>query len=263
MNNDLKTTDLFSKIVRYWWILVGLMVLAGLVGLLISHFLPPIYESESVITSTLDYSQLGRMDDWKEDQVYKAIGDIIGSSEVISKAVDNAKQEGLNISLEEFEEKISLDRQDTRWVMRVRDNSAKNAKKLNQYWATAAMNALAEMNTNNETAFVYHQYINSLTDCFEESVMVDPSSVECNSENLDEIREEMAAAAENTFGINYSTSLTFTHTSFELTTKSTLPKTPVLYAQGGMVIAGAFIGLCLGLLFFLSGWPKEKQAEII
>lgn len=260
MNNDLRTTELFSRIVRFWWILVGLMVLTGLAGLLISHFFPPLYESESVITSTLDYSQLGRMDDWKEDQVYKAIGDIIGSSEVISKAVDQAKLEGLDITLDEFEEKKSLDRQDTRWVMRIRDNSPEIAQKLNQYWATAAMNALAEMNTKNETAFFYHQYINSLTDCFEESVMVDPSSVECNSKNLNEIREEMAAAVEYTSGINYSASLTFTHTSFELTTKSTLPKSPVLYAQGGMVIAGAFIGLCLGLLFFLSGWPKEKQA---
>ncbi len=260
MTNDFKTSELFTKVLRYWWILVGLMILAGMVGLLISHFIPQVYESESVITSTLDYSQLGRIDDWGKDHVYKAIGGIIGSSDVKLKAIEQANLEGWDITLDEFEAKSSLDRQDSSWVMRVRDDSPKDAKKLNKYWAEAAMNALSEMNSKNEIAFVYQQYINSLTDCFEESVMVDPASVECNTQNLDEIRQEMAEAAENTNGINYSTSLTFMHTSYALTTKPTLPTSPVLMARGWMVFAGAMIGLCLGLILFLAGWPKEKQA---
>lgn len=260
MVNDLKTSELSTKVMRYWWILVGLMILAGLVGLLVSHFIPPVYESESVITSTLDYSQLGRINDWGQDQVYKAIGNIIGSSEVKRKAVEQANLDGWDITLDDFEAKTSLDRQDTRWVMRVRDDSPKNAKKLNNYWAEAAMNALSEMNSKNAIVFAYQQYINSLTNCFEESVMVDPASVECNTQNLDEIRQEIAEAAENTSGINYSTSLILTHTSYALTTEPTLPSSPVLLARGWMVFAGAMIGLCLGFILFLSDWPKEKQA---
>jgi uncharacterized protein involved in exopolysaccharide biosynthesis len=259
--NDFSTSDLFSKLMRYWWIITGLMILGGLLGLLASNLIKPIFESESVITSTLDYGQLGRMDDWKEDQVYRAIGDIIGSTEVKTRAVEQANLAGLKITLSEFEEKASLDRQDTRWVMRIRDESPEYAQKLNSFWAAAAVDSLAEMNSRNESAFAYQQYINSLTDCFEQSVVVEPASFECNSQSLEEIRKEMAAADENANGIGYVSSLVFSHTSFGLTTESTLPTSPVLFARGGMVIAGAFIGLCLGLLLFLSGWPKEKQAS--
>jgi hypothetical protein len=259
MTNDFSAPSFFSRVVRFWWILIGLMIAGGVVGFLLSHIIRPMYESEAVVTSSLDYANLGNLDDWEEDQTYLAIGDIITSTDVKEKVLAAASADGVVLTRDALEKAFSADRQDTRWVMRVRAPSAEEAQQLNSYWVSAAMDALTTMKEKTASSLVMQQYLNSLADCFGQSVVVEPSSASCSAQNVDSLRDEMAAAAEQAGNSNFYTTLIISHTSFEMTTSPTLPSSPVMNARGFLVIAGALIGLIAALILFICDWPKVKQ----
>jgi hypothetical protein len=237
------------------------MILGGLSGFLSTLFFHPIYESKAVITSTLDYGVLGKLDDWEEDQLYLAIGDIITSSGVKASIVEKANANGIKIPANDIEEQFTANRQDTRWVMRVRNSDPVMAQKLNQYWTEASVAALVSMKEMNSTSLVFQQKLNSLAACFEESVVVEPISSSCSIQNLDQIRAEMADAAAFPDLMDFRSSLIISHASFQLTTEPTLPSAPVLYRRNFVVLAGAMIGLFFGVILFTVGWPRVKKAS--
>jgi uncharacterized protein involved in exopolysaccharide biosynthesis len=257
--NDFSISQFFTRVLRYWWLLICLMVAGGLLGVLLAVLHPPVYESSAVITSSLDYARLGRLDDWEEDQQYIAIGDVIGSTEVKQKVIAAAQQNGIEFSESELANAFFLDRQDTRWVLRVRTKAPNLSTQLNELWSAAAIDALIEKRDAMSESLTLQQRLNSLALCFEQSIVVEPGSSECTVENLSEIREEMSTIA-STYEIqNYQSSLLFSRTSFELTTEATFPSTPVLHERNFLVLAGALAGFCLGMILFTAGFPKNKE----
>lgn len=261
MTNDFSTKHLFSRIIHYWWILAALMILGGLIGFLATLLFKPVYESTAAVSTTLDYAVLGKVDDWEEDQVYSAIGDIITSTDVKDEVLALALADGVELTGPQIDKYFSADRQDTRWVMRVRADSAKIARKLNMYWSTAVMDALTQLKTDSETTLVMQQYLFSLADCFEQSVAIEPVAMSCDIQDIDELRAEMAKTSEQTKDMTNRSAFVLTHTSFALTTEPTLPTDSVLYTRNLMVLCGALIGLFLGLILFSLNWPALKQEK--
>lgn len=259
--NDFSTSQFFTRVLHYWWLLIGLMVAGALLGFVITVLIPPIYESKAVITSSLDYARLGRLDDWEEDQQFIAIGDVIGSTEVNQKVIAAGEQNGIEISEGELADIFFLDRQDTRWVLRVRTKDPNLSFQLNELWSATAIDALVEKRNAMSESLTLQQRLNSLVSCFEQSVIIEPASSECSVENIAEIREEISEITANSELQEYQTSLLFTHTSFEVTTKPTSPSTPVLYKRNFLVLAGALAGFCLGLILFTAGFPKTQETN--
>jgi hypothetical protein len=261
MTNDFSTKHFFSRIIHFWWILAALMILGGVIGFLATFLLKPVYESTAVVSTTLDYAVLGKLDDWEEDQVFRSIGDIITSTEVKDEVLALAQEDGVDLTGPQFDKYFSADRQDTRWVMRVRAESAKTAQRLNTYWSTAVMDALNQLKTDSDSAMVVQQYMFSLADCFEQSVAVEPVAMSCEIQNIDELRAEMAKTGEQGTDKSNRSTFVLSHTSYALTTDPTLPTDSVLYTRNLMVLCGALIGLFLGFVLFSLKWPGLKQEK--
>jgi len=259
MTEDLNISAFFSQVMKRWWLLIGLMILGGVAGLLLSLVRQPLYQSEATVTTVLDYAVLGRLDDWEQDQLYLAIGDVIESTKVKEQVIAAANANDIALTVKDIDENFAADRQDTRWMMRVRAESPELAQQLNEYWTAAAMDALVEMSINNQQAFVYQRYLASLTDCFEQSVVIDPVSQECSISDVNAIREAMTTAIASTGSLDYRRSLILFHASFELTTEPTLPASVAVFSRSIMVLAGAFIGLLAVLIFFIIELPGTKR----
>jgi hypothetical protein len=261
MTNDFNSKNLFSRIIHFWWILAALMILGGVIGFLVTFLLTPVYESTAAVSTTLDYAVLGKVDDWEEDQVYSAIGDIITSTAVKDEVLALAQADGVEMTGLQIDKYFSADRQDSRWVMRVRADSAKSARKLNMYWSTAVMDALTRLKSESESTLVMQQYLFSLADCFEQSVAVEPVAMSCEIQDIDELREEMARTGVETTDVANRSVFILSHTSYVLTTEPTLPSDSVLYTRNLMVLCGALIGLFLGFILFSLNWPVFKQEK--
>jgi capsular polysaccharide biosynthesis protein len=259
MTEDLNISAFFSRVMKHWWLLIGLMILGGVAGLLLTLVRQPLYQSEATVTSVLDYAVLGHLSDWEQDQLYRSIGDVIDSSKVKEQVIAQANANGIALTADDVAQNFAADRQDTRWMMRVRAESPEQAQQLNEYWASAAMDALVEMSVTNQAAFAYQRYLASLTDCFEQSVIIDPVSQECNISDVNAIREAMTTASASTGNLDYRRSLILSHASFELTTEPTLPTSAALFSRNIMTLAGALIGLLAALIIFLTGVPGTKR----
>ena len=261
MNEDFAPSRLFTKLVRFWWALALLVVLGGGIGILISRVHPPVYESRAVITSVIDYSMLGKLDDYEEDQVFVGIGELIGSTAVKNAVIARAEKENTNLTNEAILNSLFLDRQDNRWVLRVRLNDANYAQRVNQIWAENAMAALTAMHNKAVADFGSQQYINSLVSCLQESVVQESGSAACNIQNISAIQKEIQNAINDPAVRAETGSLLLLHTSFELTAEPDLPGSPILLAQNLSALTGMLIALLLGLVLLSIDFPIRNKSE--
>jgi hypothetical protein len=247
MDEDFSPSKTFINLMHFWWVLALLMITGGFCGVLISRLHKPVYESKAVITSVLDYSLIGQIDDTQEDQVYVTIGQIIGSSAVENEVVVQAKADQLNLTDAEILNSLSLDRQDNRWVLHVRLTNSEYARKINQYWSSNAMKALEDMKSNAVVGYMSQQYINSLATCLQQSVVSESGSTICTSQNIANLQKEMSQILTDPNSQIDSSSLSLLHISFELTEVPELSASPVLFAQNISALAGILIALIIGL----------------
>ncbi|MHC1740745.1 MAG: Wzz/FepE/Etk N-terminal domain-containing protein [Anaerolineaceae bacterium] len=262
MNDDFSPSLLFSRLLHFWWIMGLLMIFGGGAGVLLSRAHQPVYESKATITSALDYSVLGKLDDYEEDQVFVAIGEIIGSTSVKQAVVSDAQKNNLGVSEADILDNLSLDRMDNRWVMRVRLSDPQLAQQINGYWASNAMQALIMMKVKAVTNFANQQFISSIVSCLQESVILESGSTSCGNQNYEMIQSEIKKIVDDPSTQIASDSLILLHTSFELTDEPNLPNSPVLFGQNISALAGILIAMFLGLVAFSTDFPHflKKKA---
>ena len=186
---------------------------------------------------------------------------MIGSTEVKNEVLSRAKADQIALTEDQLTKSFSLDRQDNRWVLRVRLNDPQLAQKLDRYWSESAMQALQTMKAKAVTGFIGQEYLNSLATCLQQSVVLESNSTSCNVQNIPLIQSEIKKAVDDPEMNLASSSLTLFHTSFQLTTEATLPGAPVLFSQNTSALAGMLIGLIIGLVLLSIDfpiWAKDK-----
>lgn len=258
MENDLAPIQILNRLKHFWWGIVALMILGGGIGLFFATLRPAVYESNSTLSAVIDYAFVSRLEDWEEDQIFQAVGDVIQSSSVFEKVINDASAAGLPLSQQEIAANFSADRQDTRWVLRVRHSDPQTAQKFGQIWSQNAIAALGDLHKNAMTSVAVQSSLNSLVNCLQDKVVVDASSALCPEKDLTEVKKEIDAIANDPNLQEVWNSLALSHTSFELTGEATLPSSPVLYGRNISALAGALIGLLLGVGLVNSGLLNKK-----
>lgn len=244
---------------KYWWVVLVLMILGGGLGLFITSLRPPIYESSATISTAIDYAFLSRLDDWEEDQIFQSVGDIIVSSAVLDQVKTQAAAAGNTLTQAEIAANFSADRQDTRWVLRVRNTDPQLAQQWAKIWSEEAITALSNLRKNAVTSVAVQTSLNSLVNCLQDKVVADASSALCPDKDPEEVKSEISALANDPDLKPVWNSLALSHTSFELTGQANLPSSPVLSGRNISVLAGALIGLLLGVILVNSGLLNKKN----
>ena len=257
MNDDFSPYDVSVRVIRSWWLVLLFMLLGAVCGLTIARLHKPVYESQSVISSTIDYSVTGILSEPREDKIYQAIGNVIISSDVIDAVISKTKLEGLGLTDEDIRDSFSVGRQDARWVLRTRASTPEIAVKLADYWSQAAMDALAEQKINSTTVQNAQIYLASLEECLSQSVVLDPVSSSCNYQNLPAIQAEIQRVMQDPVMLMTVRTIQLNQISFELTTTPTTPSSPVLFSQNLSTLFGSLIGLLIGLWLISAGLPGK------
>ena len=95
MESDFVPSEMIKKVIKRWWVFAALMILGGLAGMLVTRIHKPVYQSQAVITTAVDYAYAGRLEDYELDHLILTVGDIIDSSQVKQK-VFNASSAGIS-----------------------------------------------------------------------------------------------------------------------------------------------------------------------
>jgi len=255
---DVIPSEILKCVGRWWWLVILLMVAGGAVGILVVRLQHPVYESQASITTSIDFAYAGRIDEAQVDSLISTIGDEINSTAVMDVVKQKAADQGISVTDETIKERFTKSRQGYRWELTVRDTNPQTAQTLTQIWVNAAGEALAAFQARSQEILAMRSAQLALQACFSQSVVVEPVSAYCSTENLTTIRDVLARTSSSEKLPNLENAILLSSISTEITDNAYLPGSPVLLKQNFSALAGCLSGLLIGLGFLIFG--KNKKA---
>jgi uncharacterized protein involved in exopolysaccharide biosynthesis len=250
MESDFVPSMLITKAVKKWWVFV-LMIVGGVAGMLVTRIHKPVFQSQAVITTAVDYAYAGRLEDYELDHLILTVGDVIDSTQVKQQVVTRALQEIPGISEKAILENLTPIRKGYDWILSVRTSEADSAQKIAQWWAAEAMNSLQKMSNAALEDFHQQTAMLSIESCFSQSVVAENGASGCTTEDLETLKTYLTVNTDTAESLRDS--ILLSNLSFEITTEPELPSSPILFRQNLNVAAGALIGLIIALGWFFRG----------
>ncbi len=224
---------------RYWWLLVLLMLIGVGLGWVFDQFAPPLYEARAEITISIDITRTGTLTGENQDMVIDSVGDIIGSS-----AVKNALQQDFPPSANTA---TFLERKADRFALRVEARDPQAAVEIASRWSQLALAKLDDASLHVIAADILQRSIANLSTCIEQlpSAGSDPENCAHLSfagiqiliqESGKQLRQENADSLGLIPGIRYWISQT-----------PMTPTQPVQYNRKYLLLGGSLIGFVTGL----------------
>ncbi len=247
--------DYIKKLLAGWKRIAILMVIGGLCGMAAGKLLTPIYETKAAIAVTIDYTRTGALSDIQEDQAMRGLGCLIDSETVRQAVQTQAEENGIQFDEQSLAENFTLEREDFRWLLRVRDADPQKAADLANLWAQQAMSTLDAAMLHAIAADHYQQYLDSLDYCLQRQAPEGTSSEPCA--NIDFIYlsgeiEKTSAAIREEQSLSYGLMPAL---QFFLADEAPLNTAAVQGTTGILVFSGAILGFLVAVLL-----PnKEKE----
>jgi capsular polysaccharide biosynthesis protein len=251
METDFVPSELMKIIARKWWILVIAMMLGGLAGMLITRAHKPIYQSQAVIATAVDYAYTGSLEDFELDHLIMAVGEVIDSTSVRDSVVESVLSEGTGTSAADIRKNMTALRKGDSWLLTARASEPETAQQIALAWGNEAIKSLAAKRTEATEAFHVQVARFTLEECLSRVVVVEPVSSGCSTQELDELRLFLNNSTQPDASLDYRDSILLSNLSFEFTKVPEISTSPVIFRQNFNVLAGALIALVvsLGVLF--------------
>ncbi len=240
---NLNFLDLLNGITTRWYFLVAGMLAGGLIGLAITPFLPPLYESNAVFAVTIDYTQTGMLSDVEEDQIMRAVGTLIFYDEVIDETLADLKGQGLDLSRDEFYEDAVFEREEFRWAIRYRDADPHIAFQVVDTWEKQADRIIQEGLQHANLAASYQNVLTGLETCLQRMTQSSNTNEECSIDNLDAILAGIEKTSDLITVEKEQSRGLFSGLAVLLAEQAKLPTQPVRHQVNTLVLCGALVGL--------------------
>lgn len=250
---DVIPSEIMKRVIRWWWLVLLIMIAGGAAGVLAVKLQKPVYESQASITTSIDFAYAGRIDEAQEDALISVVGDKISSTAVMDVVKAKSAAQGINVTDETIREKFTKARQGYRWELTVRDNDPQMAQTLTQFWVDAANEELVKFHSQTQEVLAMRSAQLAMQNCFSQTVILDPATGYCSTENLATIREVLALTSTDTKISGLPDAILLSNISTEVTDDAYLPMNPVLLKQNIATLAGCICGLLIGLGFILFG----------
>jgi hypothetical protein len=256
---DFYPSELMRRMMNWWWLVVLMVIAGGALGWLLSRVQKPIYESTSVITTAINFAYSGKLDDYEEDMLVTAVGDVIGSTKVFTRVVEDAAFAGIDLDETSILDGLTKSRQGFRWELSSRFHDPYLAQRINQIWLAVAMEGLEELRMTGIQGLDELAYQHAIESCFSQAVVVEPSSAYCDAENLKHLQTDIANGTASGSEKTLLTRLLISRVSFEVTQEPGFSEKPVRLRTNLTTLAGGAAGLMASIILFLLGYPKTRQ----
>ena len=230
-----------------WWMVVGFMVLGGLVGLIFHLFIPPVYEARAEITVNMEF-QMRELTQVEADTAFNAASAIINSQSVMNQVIAAAQEKEYLVTPSRFLRDFYLEGRLSVWYLSVRDRDPIAAAALANIWAQISTDALDSALSHALRADQIQAQIGGLENCLA-GVIPQAASVQkdCKGYSNQELAKMLQDQTIALVSEKRSSLGIIPIMSMSLTGTASVPQSPILYDQAGIVLAGAFIGLFVSL----------------
>jgi hypothetical protein len=249
MADTFRPLDMIEFIVKKWWLIVISMIIFGICALIVSNFIPPLYESSAVFSVTIDYTETGALSDIQEDQAMKGLGNLIGSDEVIEKMIADLHAQSLSISREQFDKSSTLDREEFQWALRYRSVDPKLSKDIVQTWMEMADLLIKESLIHAQVVDTEREYLWSLEECLQYATGQSSTEEICGFSSTKELVDQISFASELINEEKVAARGLFSPLSVQVVKNPLVSLSPVRHQRNLLVFGGILIGLFISILF--------------
>lgn len=150
----------FNRIIRWWWLVFGLAVIGGVVGLVVHRFKAPQYEAQAIFLASIDFNKIDFMHppaptpapyhltQYDEDITLVMVEASLRA--VIPQVVTFANQKGLALDEGGLMQHAIIERHHGFWYLRFREEDPALVQAVTNYWAEAGYANLLEWQKNDQ-----------------------------------------------------------------------------------------------------------------
>lgn len=256
--DDVIPSELLKRVIHWWWLVILIVIAGGAAGVLAVQLQKPVYESQASITTSIDFAYAGRISEAQEDYLISTVGDVITSTAVFDEVKQKAAAVGILVTDQMIKDRFTNSRQGYRWEVTVRYSDPQTAQTLTQIWVNAAEEALGNLLAKSQEILAMRSAQLALQNCFSQTVVIEPASAYCSTENLATIRDVLTDTSTSEKLASLPQAILLSKTSTEITDDAYLPDGPVILKRNLTALAGCFCGLLIGLGFLFFGKNKES-----
>lgn len=250
-----------QQVLKFWWVIALLAIAGGIFGYEISQVRTPVYESVGIFTVSLDFVRTGEMTDIEEDQALNTVVDVINSTAVLDETTRVMKAKGVDLTLTDLKNYVSVDRQGFQILVHVNHTNAQTAFDIADSWTAIADQALQTAIREAVKADSLSRQIVDLEICFRQMTVAFPAFPPCEIKDSTSLLTTLKQAENDFLDAKNNSRGILSTSSVELTGHPQVPVSPRIYRQGILVISGAFMGFLAGALLvecgFLGKWSRR------
>jgi len=259
--NDISPRQLLEHALRFWWVIAGCMLLGGCAAWVFSLFHTPVYEATALYDASVDTDQLAQelnvspsqvpMDFTSQNDLLTPVEDIFYLPEVVNQLVASAKGEGISLTEKDFftSNTFYIDRKGARWLISVRRTDPNSATQLANLWVTTADAVIREALPHSVHALALQSQRTLIQKCFSGSDFAQANqcagtSIASSSDldtTLTNLEQQILSEEQAGRKIDPAVQVAFIQ-------PAKLPTHPVLNNPFLMIMAGALIGVLIGVL---------------
>lgn len=240
-------SSISSKAIQFWWLLVIAGTLGGLFGFLASRMiLPPIYSAASEISVQINFTEVGHLTQYEQDQLYSHLIAFVRSDALLKKVVDLSSPS--EFSFEDYRSSCKVERQLSQIIFRCQNQKAQLATEMANYLQSAAYTALKEALGHAERYQQLTKRVQQLETCVERSAMGLATGYTCPI--TDHMLEELSSKVE---GEKIASSGIIPGFTILPGASAEIPGEPIRHQTNLLVISGALIGLIIAFILSLAG----------
>lgn len=249
--------DTFANALRWWPLMVACAILGVLVALGFSALSDPIYEARAEITINIDLTRTGILTQEETDMAINATGSVIDSSDLRLRLLSDAQAAGIDIPAEKAASSLFVERKAESYALRVLLTDPQQAAWVANRWAELALADLQSAQEHAVMAEAYQRTIDGLSACIQQSAL-DNTSL-CGSMDLPALQAVLKQNAALLAEERLAARALFPGLRASYTRAPILPTEAVNYNRKWMLLAGALLGLALGILIIGLNLPARFE----
>jgi hypothetical protein len=253
---DIKPGLFERSFLKNWWVIVLGMVVGGLLGLVISSSLRPIYESNFIIISDVRISKSEDITEIMLDAAINHVGDLAYNPVVVERLEDAMTRQGVMLTFEMLIDSSSIERRLNATHLKVRWKDPNIAMQIANTWGLILYDILQDGYKQALIADDLTSYQATLETCLK-----DEDSTGCGTycgltkealqAEITRLGNDIAIARNLSLGL-------YPELTVSQYKEADLAEKPAFYEQRSLILAGMGIGFLLSLLLLEVWLPKRK-----
>lgn len=241
---------------KYWWIIMMSVLVGGLLALLISFSLPPIYETSFKIVTDVRIKQNDAITEIMLDAAINHVGDLAFNPYIVERVISALNNQEIILKFDEFLDIASVERRLNTTYLKVQNRDPQTAELIADTWGLVLYEMLEDGYKKAIVAEGLNEYQESLANCLENS-----TETQCGTYcglSRDELEGEITRVG-GLVAQNRNESLgLYPELTIAEYQEADYPEKPFIYGQRSLIVAGAGIGLLIGVLFIELWLPRRR-----